>query len=252
MLGFMSITGIIGLGNIRHLRLCVQFPDEIYAGTPTQLTLRLSRKSGLFPAYLLEILFLARSIPITLLPKGGEVSRHLLVSFDKRGSIEIDPPHVTSPFPIGFFVRSLPLRLEANCTVFPKPLPAGGWGDDTARRSRGERERQKPGSGGDLYAIDDYSGRESLRHVHWRLSARHDELKVKRFAAVETEPLVVDLSHLTGDTESRLGMATFLINHLHRLGRPVGLRLGERLIPPAHGREHRLQMLRELALYDSP
>lgn len=252
MLGFMSVTGIVGLGNISHLRLAVQLPDEIYAGTPTQITLRLSRSRGLFPAYLLEILFLSRTIPVTLLPRGEEVSRHLLVTFDKRGSIEIDPPHVTSPFPIGFFVRSLPLQVETHCTVFPKPLPTRGWGGDAERRSRGERERQRPGSGGDLYAIDDYSGRESLRHVHWRLSARHDDLKVKRFAAVETEPLVVDPSLLQGDTESRLGMAVFLINRLHRLGRPVGLRLGERLILPAHGREHRLQMLRELALYDSP
>jgi uncharacterized protein (DUF58 family) len=47
-------------------------------------------------------------------------------------------------------------------------------------------------------------------------------------------------------------MAAHLINRLYRAGRPVGLKIADTLIPPAHSRPHRLRLLRELALYDIP
>jgi len=252
MLGFMSVTGIIGLGNISGLRLNLEVPDEVYAGIPTQLTLRLMRTRGLFPAYLLDIHCYNSIVQFPVLNRGEGATGHLLVTFDRRGRGVIEPPHISSPFPIGFFVRSLPLPVEADFTVFPAPRKPSTDISDSSRRSRGEREAPRPGSGGDLYSINDYTGSESLRRIHWRLSARHDTLKVKQYAANGAEPAMVDLSRLSGDTEARLGMAAYMVNRLHRLGRPVGLKLGDSLIPPAHGRSHRLRLLRELALHDSP
>ena len=252
MLGFMSITGIIGLGNIRNLRLRVDFPDEIYAGIPTQLALRLSCTGGIFPSYLLDLFIQDQSVPFPVLSRGDEATGHLLTSFDRRGLGIISPPHVSSPFPIGFFVRSLPLPVEGEFIVFPAPLPFGSAADDSGRKRRGDTELQQAGSGGDLYSINDYTGGESLRQIHWRLSARHDTLKVKQFAAAGGDPVVVDLARIPGSGEARLGMAVHLINRLHRAGRPVGLKIGDTLIPPAHGRPHRLRLLRELALYDIP
>lgn len=252
MLGFMSVTGIIGLGNISGLRLSLDVPDEIYAGIPTQLTIRLTRTKGIFPAYLLDIHCCDSIVPFPVLSRGGGAIGHLLVTFGRRGRGEIAPAHISSPFPIGFFVRSLPLPVEAEFTVFPTPRKPAASVSDSGRRRRGEQEAPRPGSGGDLYSINDYTGSESLRRIHWRLSARHDTLKVKQYAANGAEPAVVDPSRLPGDTEARLCMAAYLVNRLHRVGRPVGLKLGDTLIPPAHGRSHRLRLLRELALHDSP
>lgn len=252
MLGFMSVTGIIGLANISSLKLRVEVPDEIYAGIPTQLTLHLSRKKRLFPAYLLDIFIRGSIVPFPVVAKGETATGHLQTTFDRRGHGEIEPPHVSSPFPIGFFVRSLPLPLETDFTVFPTPRRPAFGVSDSGRRKRGEHELLQPGSGGDLYSINDYTGSEPLRRIHWRLSARYDTLKVKQFAAEGAEPVVIDPARLPGDTEARLGMATHLVNRLHRAGRPVGLKLGDRLIPPSHGRSHRLRLLRELALHDTP
>ncbi len=252
MLGFMSISGIIGLGNIRNLRLAVDFPDEIYAGIPTQLAVTLRRTGGFFPSYLLDLILCGTAVPFPVLGREGEGSSHLMVTFDRRGRGEIGTPYVSSPFPIGFFVRSMPLPVEAGFTVFPAPRQPVVETVSSGRRNRGERELPRPGSGGDLYSIDDYTGRESLRQIHWRLSARHDTLKVKQFAASGAEPVVIDLASLPGETEARLGTATYLVNRLHRLGRPVGLKIGDRVIAPALGRPHRLHLLRELALHDTP
>jgi uncharacterized protein (DUF58 family) len=252
MLGFMSITGIIGLGNIRNLQLSIHVPDEIYAGLPTQLTVKLRCRGGLFPAYLLQLILCGRSIDVPVLNRGEGATAHLMVTFDHRGRGGIDTPHVLSPFPIGFFVRSLPLPVATDFIVFPAPLRPTLETDDAGRRSRGETELPRAGSGGDLYSINDYTGRESLRQVHWRLSARHDTLKVKQYGAAAGTPVVVDLAQLQGTTETRLGVATHLINRLHRSGRAVGLKIGGETIPPAHGRAHRLRLLKELALHDSP
>lgn len=251
MLGFMTMTGVIGLLNIRNLQLKIVFPDEIYAGVPTQLALQLQCRGGLFPAYLLDVFLCGKIVAFPVLKRDGGETRHLMITFNERGRGKVDLPHVASPFPIGFFVRALPLPVAADFLVFPAPRRQPDLGADSGRRSRGELELARKGGEGELFSISDYSGSESLRQIHWRLSARHDSLKVKQFAAIGGEPVIVNLNELPGDIETRLGTAAYLINRSHRAGRPVGLKIEGRLIPPAHSRRHRLQLLGELALHDS-
>lgn len=103
---------------------------------------------------------------------------------------------------------------------------------------------------GDISRISDYRGGESLKLIHWKLSARHDQLKVKELSAGIREPVVLDLNLIPGrQLEERLGKATHLINRIMREGRPVGLKAGQQNMRPALGRRHRLQLLRILAEY---
>ncbi len=70
-------------------------------------------------------------------------------------------------------------------------------------------------------------------------------------SAASHEPVLLDLTLLPGRTlEENLSHAAYLINYLIRKNRSVGLKLGERIVPPAASREHRLHLLAELALYD--
>jgi len=107
----------------------------------------------------------------------------------------------------------------------------------------------RKGYEGELSRIADYRGGEPLKLIHWRLSARHGELKVKELSAVDRPPVTVDLEQLPGGLEERLRCATYLILSFLRENRPVGLRLGSRAIPPAVGRAHKLRLLAELAIH---
>ena len=103
---------------------------------------------------------------------------------------------------------------------------------------------------GDVTKISDYSGAEPLKLIHWRLSAKHGELKVKELTASAQTPVIIDIAALQGrNLEENLSRAVFLINRLVRSNRPVGLKLRERMLAPAVSRTHRLRLLSELALY---
>jgi uncharacterized protein (DUF58 family) len=89
-----------------------------------------------------------------------------------------------------------------------------------------------------------------MKMIHWRLSAKYDELKVKEMKATSREPVIIDLNSLHGrDLEEKLSCAVYLINRLIRRNQPVGLKLLDRVISPKATREHRMRLLSELAVY---
>ena len=106
------------------------------------------------------------------------------------------------------------------------------------------------GQEGDISHISDYRGGEPLKMIHWKLSARHDRLKVKELSASTHTPVTIDLDAIPAtDIEQRLCFGAHLITRLLRSGRPVGLKLGSMEISPDNSRQHKLMLLKVLALY---
>jgi uncharacterized protein (DUF58 family) len=89
-----------------------------------------------------------------------------------------------------------------------------------------------------------------MKLIHWRLSARQAELKVKEMAAPSEDPLIIDVLSLPGrGLEENLSCAAYLVNRAVRSNRPVGLKFGVRVVRPDLTRTHRLRLLTELAVY---
>jgi uncharacterized protein (DUF58 family) len=159
---------------------------------------------------------------------------------------------VASRFPINFFVRTVRLPLDIDIIVFPEPLATNPGVAGGLLRHGTYRSSVLAGEGGDIRRIGDYTGAEPLRRIHWRLSAKHGELKVKEFEALAAEPVVIDLEGLPGGgLEGRLCRATYLVNTFFRQGRSVGIRGKGMFVPPGGSQQHRLRILRELACHDA-
>lgn len=249
MLGFMAISGLFGLRNLQKLDAVLLLPDEIYCAIPAGATLRVTPRSRFFPHFLLRFHLLETSADVPYLGSGRIVTLKVPVTFNRRGTGTIDRLAVTSPFPVNFFVRSSLVTVGGDYLVFPKPepLPAGtASGGETVQ---GESLRQQTGGSGELEALSLYSGREPLKLVHWKLSARHDELFVREMQGERGEPVTINPDALPGNLEERLSRATFLINSLMASGRAVGLQLGDEVIAPGISRSHRLTMLGKLACH---
>ncbi|BCR03344.1 hypothetical protein DESUT3_04130 [Desulfuromonas versatilis] len=250
LLGFMSISGILGQQNLARLRVRVEVPEEVYDGLPTLVTLHLENPRRYLPAFLITISLRGQSTTLPLVDRGGSDAGSILVAFRGRGRHRLEPVRVSSIFPINFFVRSRLAFAEGQVTVFPAPLALAAGSDSGRPAARGAAPTPSRGHEGEVSRISDYRGGEPLKLIHWKLSARHDQLKVKELSAATHEPLIIDLERLPGaDLEQRLGCAVHLVRETLRRERPVGLRLGSRLIPPAAGRHQRLKLLTELALY---
>ncbi|PLX92588.1 MAG: hypothetical protein C0621_09130 [Desulfuromonas sp.] len=252
LLGFMAISGLLGKRNLDDVWIAIETPDEIYAGLPTLLTVQLEnrRKAG---AFLLDIELEGKSVLFPATAGGSRAALPLSARFENRGRQPLPTLRLRSIYPVNFFIRSRAIPFDEELIVFPRlrqlvPEIAG-----EGEKEPGEHQERGRGHEGELNRISDYSGREPLRQIHWKLSARQDQLKVKEFSPPQGEPLMIDLQQIAArNLEERLSIAATLVASAIAAGHPTGLNLPERQVPPASGRTHKLHLLRELALYDRP
>ena len=249
MLGFMAVSGIFGLRNLQELDFSVRLPDEIYCDIPAQLTIKLGSKRRLLPHYLLTLRLYGAEVDFPILRPGTVKEATVLVTFHKRGRGSITKAAVISPFPVNFFVRSNLFHLNAPYLVFPKPVPLHHRLADKDLKETGTTSQSRKGGSGETESIGVYTEAEPLKQIHWKLSARHDELLVKEMATESGKPVIIDLDMLHGGVEARLCNAAHLINSLIAEGKAVGLKIGEKIFTPGVSRSHRLKILGELANY---
>lgn len=247
MLAFMATSGIFGLRNLQKLSISVRFPDEIYCDIPAQLTLQLTSKRSILPHYLLTLHIKGAAAACHILNPKESREQKAFATFKTRGRGSIARAAVSSPFPVNFFIRSNHFALNAAYLVFPQPVPLPpGWPGDE-RKEAGTIAQRRKGSSGETESIGQYTETEPIKQIHWKLSARHEELLVKEMSAEAGKPVIINPDELPGGIEARLGHAAFLINDFIAAGRAVGLKLGEKTIQPGISRSHRLKMLGELA-----
>lgn len=253
LLAFMAATGFAGKKNIEGYHLELDAPDEVYTGIATLLTLRITNPRRFFPAWLLRVELDDAAALLPFIP--GRATGSVLLPYcpPRRGHNRIERLRISSPFPVAFFVRSHIFALAGDIIAFPAPrsLPylCRVAGKEVRRPGHSSAER---GNQGVIAGIYDYTGAEPLKRIHWRLSARHDALKVKELESDASEPVIIVVEELPGaNREERLSGAAWLIDRTLRRGRPVGLQLGQSLLAPASGRDHKLKLLRALALADA-
>ena len=251
MLAFMAVTGLLGWLNIRGLAAHVKLPDELYAGSETMVSVRIENRKKILPSFLVSASVSGVSTSFILLDPGKTESGALLLSFAARGRQGLPHAVISSSFPVNFFVRYTTVPVPETFNVFPAPrpsaLPLRGGKPDSGEANAAAGA----GYDGELRKISDYRGGEPLKLIHWRLSAKHEVFKVKELTATSAEPLTLDIGSIPGrDLEQRLSSLSYLVNRLVKGGRPVGLKLGDKVIAPAAPtRSHRLKLLGELAVY---
>lgn len=251
MLGFMGISGFFGLGNLQKIEADIIVPEEIYARVPFTAQLLIRNASIHTPRFLLRFSIGPSSTLLPFLKKGGTVRLPISVAIQERGSGVIEKIAVTSQFPVNFFARSATVHTDASFTVFPMPAPLpASFPLPADLVSNPGPSRMKRGNSGDIESVGLYSGWEPLKQLHWKLSARHDELFVKELQAESGVPVMVNPDELPGDLEERLCHACHLVNMFTAEGRAVGLTVGTEFFAPSSNRADRLKMLAALACYD--
>jgi uncharacterized protein (DUF58 family) len=250
MLAFMAVSGLLGWLNIRGLCVTVQVPDELYAGSETLVTLSIDNRKRFLPSFLVSAAISGKPATFIMVDRRKSQSAPLLIAFKERGHHTLHTARISSPFPVNFFVRYRTVPVTGSFLVFAAPLAFSGPFESAKPDPGQAKESSGKGYEGELAKISDYRGGESLKMIHWRLSAKHEELKVKELTATGDEPVLLEFEAIPGKSlEERLSYCTFLVNRLGKWGRPVGLKLGEIVIPPAATRPHRLRLLGELAVY---
>jgi uncharacterized protein (DUF58 family) len=250
LLGFMAVSGLLGRWNLAGLTVRCVPPEEVYDGVPTLLGIELVNRRRRLPACLLEVMLGGESVLFPLVEPGARQRKPMPVSLHQRGWQTLPLIQVRSRFPINFFIRRMTLAVAEPVLVFPTPLRCAEGAQPDPAGGQGATQSWQRGVEGEVSRIGEYRGGEPLKLIHWKLSARHDQLKVKELSAPLRAPVILDLATLPGaGIEERLRCASWLIGRLLRAGRPVGLRTGACAIAPACGRAHKLRLLKVLALH---
>jgi len=195
---------------------------------------------------------------------------------DDRGLVLLRGVHIESRFPFGLFRYTVDLPRSDELVVLPS---LGRLRQSMAGQRRvGQVGTPRPagthGGEDEFYGLRDYREGDSLRHVHWRRSARTGELLVREHAPLQANQLIVLLdpwpslkqNKSSGSVEEAVsgGEGAVGVSEAERVisaaatavcdalehGNRVGLIARAAvpvMIPPAGGRTHRQRLLRELA-----
>ena len=250
LLGFMAVSGVLGKWNLDRVSVRYHPPDEIYDGLPTLIGIELLNQRRWMPIFLMEIVVAERKTFFPVVDPQQGMQKSVDISLCGRGRRQLPVVGVRSRFPVNFFIRSKGLIINQNVTVFPAPQPCSDPRQVDPGKGRGTQQNWQKGYEGDINRIRDYQGAEPLKSIHWKLSARHDRLKVKELSAVTRKPVVLDLAELPGlGIEQRLRYASYLVTRWLRDGWPVGLKAGNLELSPGTGQRHKLLLLQALADY---
>lgn len=123
----------------------------------------------------------------------------------QRGSYEFLGAEITTRFPLGLMRGILPTKSLGSFTVQPalgKLLP--GWVELFDGKVTGFKHRKSRSLSdeGEFFGLRAYHPGDSPRWIHWRSSARMNELMVKQFQRTDSRELVIVLDlHLPSATK---------------------------------------------------
>jgi uncharacterized protein (DUF58 family) len=112
----------------------------------------------------------------------------------QRGQLRVELEGVVSLFPFGFLKKQIGTELYVNATVWPAPVEYRRFAVTSVRRGENGDRATRAGNGGDLLALRRYAPGDSHRLIHWKASARTQQLLVRQFAAESSEGFSLWLS----------------------------------------------------------
>ena len=196
------------------------------------------------------------------------VSWNHCLSCRKRGYYALGPMTVTSGDIFGFYSRSVTVPLVDHVIVYPEIFPIDWFGipflhpiGETIAQQRIFEDPVR------VIGVRDYRPHDSLRRIHWKASARHQNLQVKVFESTTTLKVVLFLAvdsfkfqnndaYDDEDFELGISAAASIANHfIMERHSAVGLFANSRLadsgesalIPPAGSDRQLVDILEALA-----
>ena len=158
----------------------------------------------------------------------------------KRGYYSLGPAVISSGDIFGLYSRSFQTPMEDHVIVYPKLFPVGRLAipsqQPMGESKTGYRVFQDPTR---PVGVRDYQPGDSLRHVHWKASARLQSLQVKVFEPTTTFKVALFLSVESfkdngsvheENFELGISVAASLAHHVVEQGSPAGVFVNTRRV----------------------
>ncbi|HMP79840.1 MAG TPA: DUF58 domain-containing protein [Pirellulaceae bacterium] len=196
--GMMLVPLFLGwrlaLVMLNGLELRRSFPSRLFAGQTSSITWRITNNRRAFPVWQIQIHDRLRRAPAgepssiqLIAPEIGPLHSEFVVFrayWGERGEYVWGPTTISCRFPMGLIEAWCELETSEPFSVAPaigKLVP--NWDRRLLSMASGShsRARRKGLIDDEFFALRPWRGGDPIRYIHWRSSARNQELMVKQF-----------------------------------------------------------------------
>lgn len=202
MAGPFVLNGWITFRMLKKTGVSRRAPRRAMVGEPVDVELTLSNDKELMSSWLIDVTDRIRGqgedlqtgVLFTRVAPRNRQTGTYRVQFARRGRYTFGPLAVTSRFPLGFVERGMEFDLAEETIVYPRLgrlTPA--WKRETMTATE-LVERDDPRTGlydDEFHRLREHRWGDNPRAIHWRTSARRNELMVREYHQTREWDLVV-------------------------------------------------------------
>ncbi len=194
------------------------------------------------------------ALPGRAVTLGGRSERSWLirVPLSRRGHFRIEPLHIRTGDPFGFFEAAATVGQGVSVIVYPRLEPIPAWRLPSAILEGSHASPERTLQTTPLAtSVRPYAPGDAMNRIHWKTTARHGELQVKEFDLEQTADawIILDLQRGIGGgrgdestTEAAIRVAAAVSDKAIAENRAVGFTVnaGRTAFLPADrgGRQH--------------
>ncbi len=206
------------------------------------------------------------SLPGRAITLGGRSERSWLtrVPLSRRGHFRIEPLHIRTGDPFGFFEAAATVGQGVSVIVYPRLEPIPRWRLPSAMLEGSHASPERTLQTTPLAtSVRPYAPGDSMNRIHWRSTARTGEIQVKEFDLEQTADawIILDLQRGIGGgrgdestTEAAIRVAAAIadkaIGENRALGMTIGASRSATLPADRGGRQHQ-KVMQLLAAVDA-
>jgi uncharacterized protein (DUF58 family) len=191
LIAIILMSGILSSITLSGVEMRLSLPEHIFAGQPVRATIELQNDKHTLPSFSLRVeavkpknapapAMLETPVYFPYVPKRDRVQQAVPMTFTRRGVHRQDTFRIVTRFPFGFLQKARRMDMNTEAIVYPSVAPSEEF-VEILPGLHGALESLSKGRGQDLYALRGYVANDSVRHVHWKASARSGSLMVREF-----------------------------------------------------------------------
>ena len=199
--GPFVINGFLIFAMLQRLTVTRDAPLRMMAGECVAVEVQLANRKRVLPTWMMSVRDRAETVSEVIEPevlfvhvprKGRQVSAYQL-SLAVRGRAMLGPVEVHSRFPLGIVDRGLQFDLPAQILVYPRiGRLTHSWRRLTeTSHTSSQSTRQSSHAADTFHTMREYHSGDDPRTIHWRTSARRNELMVREFRDQRDTPVVL-------------------------------------------------------------
>ncbi len=236
MAGPYVVNGWISFVLLKRLSVERKAPVRIMAGEPASVEVVLKNGKRWLSAWVMIMRdrisgpgeqLTAEALVPRVPPRGERRARYRL-KLAKRGRYEIGPMSISTRFPLGLAERTLAVESASSILVYPRIGRLTAQWQIRTQAATDLVPHRSPRSGpfdDEFHKLREYRPGDDPRAIHWKTSARRDELMIREFRESRDRALTVLVdawapARPSGDDRERVECAisfaaTICVHHLH-------------------------------------